>query len=116
MSASHHSPRSKAQSFSAEPFDIPHSRVSGSLLSLSAGALLLSGGAFFLQQNLIGRQMAGTERVLLSLDAESKELDASWAEGAIPAKMLTAENQHIDEEKEQQRSQLAQLKKSSDHG
>ena len=116
MPASKKLARSDTKSFSARPFNIPFSRVSRTLGALVVVVAILCGGAFLLLESITDRQIAGTERVLMSLDAEARELKKYWGQGSIPARMLQAELDHIDDEKSQQQAQLALLKKSSNHG
>ena len=116
MSALRRTARSGGHSLPAKPFDVPHARVSRSLVGLAAVVVLLAGAAVLAQMRLTEQQISGTQRVLASLDAEALELDKHWAEGAVPAKMLAAERDHIDDEKAQQQAQLAQLKASAEHG
>jgi hypothetical protein len=91
-------------------------RVGPSLAGLTLIAALMAGGAFLVQLSFSERQVAGAQRVLKSLDGESAELQRHWSLGEVPAKMLQAEQGHIDDEKQQQQLLLNQLKKSAGNG
>lgn len=119
MRASKPSHHAKSEGANREPFDwpvfnLPHALVHRVTIGLVVLTLLLAGAAWMVQQGLTDRQIAGSERVLQSLAAEARVLDQQWREGAFPARSLQAEQAHIDDESEQQRKQLAELRPS--HG
>ena len=88
-------------------------RVGRLLSGLVVLTALMAGAAYFVQSGLTGRQIDGAKRVLTSLDAESEEFEKHWSLGEVPAKMLQAEQEHIDDESQQQQSQLSQLERSA---
>jgi hypothetical protein len=118
MRASKPSFRSKTvqsgQPFDWSPFDVPHALVLRSTIGLVILTLLLAGIAWRTQEGLTDRQIAGAQRVLQSLGAETRVLEEQWRKGALPAKTLQAEQEHIQEETAQQTAQLADLRTS--HG
>jgi hypothetical protein len=111
--------RAKSAEVTRQPFDWPSFNVPYVLthrvtIALVVLTMLLAGVAWWGQQSLTDRQIAGGERVLQSLATESKVLEQRWREGGFPARSLEAEQSHIDDESEQQESQLAELRQS--HG
>jgi hypothetical protein len=81
---------------------------------VSAGAAaLLSALGFLINQELSDRKIAGTQRVLDSLSAESSALEQQWQAGQLPAMVLDVEGQNIAEEASQASEQLGQLESSS---
>jgi hypothetical protein len=107
-------PAQVRQPFGRPPFEVPHALVRRSTIGLVFLTLLLAGIGWRTQEGLTGRQIAGAQRVLHSLHAETTVLDEQWRKGALPAKALKAEQEHIEEETEQQNAQLAGLRMS--HG
>lgn len=111
--------RARSAEIARQPFDwpvfnVPHVLTHRVTIALVVLTMLLAGAAWWVQQGLTDRQIAGGERVLQSLAAESKVLEQQWRSGAFPARSLQAEQSHIDDESEQQQAQLAELRQS--HG
>jgi hypothetical protein len=91
----------------------PALRVTGALVSV---AVVLSILAYLAGQQLTDAQIKGAERVLSSLNAEKTVLEEKWKDGDVPAALLNAEEEHIDEEASQQSQELSQLKHESANG
>jgi hypothetical protein len=91
-------------------------RVGRLLAGLVVLTVVMAGAAYFVQSGLTGRQIDGVKRVLASFDAESAELEKHWSLGEVPAEMVQAEQEHIDDETQQQQSQLSQLEQSAANG
>src|SRR4051812_32370119 len=103
-------------SFDWKRFNVPHPLVSRTLSGLVVVVVVLVAAAWFVETRLTDRQIAGTQRVLQSLHAESGVLEERWRNGELPAVMLRAEQEHIEDEQKQQQAQLADLQKSSTNG
>jgi hypothetical protein len=80
---------------------------------LAAVSLLFSILAYVSGQSLSERQIEGTVRALTSLRSEASLLEKKRED--IPATLLAAERQHIDEEVSQQSEELATLREDA-HG
>jgi hypothetical protein len=104
------------QAFAWKAFDIPHALIGRATLGFAVLAALLGVGAWLLERGLTDRQIAGTVRVLGSLDTEASVFEQLWSQGDVPATMQQAEQAHIDEEQEQQTGQLADLSKAAANG
>jgi hypothetical protein len=103
-------PTSSGQLFKDLPLGLTHALFLKLTLVGVGVTLLLSGITYFVSQNLVSRQIAGTVRVLNSLGRESTALDKQWRAGELPAAVLQTEQQNISEESSRASEELDQLR------
>jgi len=104
------------EAFAWKAFQVPPELVERATLVLVAMAVLLSGLAWLFEAGAGDRQIAGVQRAIASLEAEASVLQREWQDGALPARTLQAEAEHIADERDQQQSQLAELSKEPSGG
>jgi len=104
------------QAFAWTTFDVPAALVERITLALVVVGALLSGLAWLFEAGSSDRQIAGVQRVIASLAAEARVLQQQWQSGKLPALTLQAETEHIEDERDQQETQLAELTKGARGG